>query len=298
MAQLQQAQRRRRRRTRVIPVIVIAIAIAVGGAVYSASSGSSKKVTTSTSTPATTVAGSSTTAGPTTTLAPGTAAGLVAHAAPAVSTDCNTPASGATGSGASPASGHAVSIVPAPAHVPFPKLDGSSPRYTKFSAAPPFCINVASTYTASMVTDIGTVTIKLLPKDAPLAVNNFVFLAGYHYYDGTVYHRVIPGFMDQGGDPTATGDSGPGYTFKDELPSSNTAYDPGAVAMANSGANTNGSQFFIVVPGGGAGLQPSYSVFGQVTSGLATVEQINKDGTSAGTPAKYHTILKVTITQS
>jgi cyclophilin family peptidyl-prolyl cis-trans isomerase len=97
---------------------------------------------------------------------------------------------------------------------------------------------------------------------------------------------VIPGFMIQGGDPTASGSGGPGYSFKDELPSASSAYGTGAVAMANSGANTNGSQFFVVVPGGGAQLSPSYSVFGQVTSGMNIVEKINSDGTSAGNPQR------------
>jgi cyclophilin family peptidyl-prolyl cis-trans isomerase len=296
MAELQQAQKRRRRNTRVIPVIAVAIALAIGLAIYTSSQNNSKKVSTSGTTTATT--GSSTTAAPATTLAPGTQAGLLAHTAPAVSTACNVPASGPAGSGAAPASGHAVSIVPAPAHVPLPKLDGSSPRYTKFSAAPPFCINTTKTYTAVMTTDIGPMTIKLLPKDAPVTVNNFVFLAGYHYFDGIVFHRVIPGFVNQGGDPTGTGTGGPGYTFKDELPSSNAAYGAGAVAMANSGPNTNGSQFFIVMPGGGSQLQPLYSTFGQVTSGLPVAQKINSDGTQGGTPAKYHKILKVTITET
>jgi cyclophilin family peptidyl-prolyl cis-trans isomerase len=222
----------------------------------------------------------------------------VARAAPALSAACTTPASGATGTGTAPASGKAVSIVPAPAHVPFPNLNGTSPRYTKFSSAPPFCINAAKTYTAAVQTDIGTFTVELLPKYAPVTVNNFVFLAGYHYFEGTVFHRVIPGFMNQGGDPTATGDGGPGYQFKDELPSAASAYGTGSLAMANAGANTNGSQFFVVVPGGGAQLGPSYSVFGQVTSGMNIVEKINSDGTSAGTPNVYHKIIKVTVTES
>lgn len=294
MAQLQRNQQRRARRRRGIPLAVILVVGAVIGIVLTSTSGGSKKVTTGGST---TVAGSSTTAGATTTVPFGT--GLVAHAAPAVSASCNTPAGGAAGTGAKPASGHAVSIVPAPAHVPFPSLTGSSPRYTKFQSAPPFCIDVAKTYTATVTTDIGPFTIKFLPKNAPLTVNNFIFLAGYHYYDGVTFHRVIPGFMDQGGDPTATGGGSPGYSFKDELPSSTAAYDTGAVAMANSGPNTNGSQIFIVVPGGGAELsQAAYSVFGQVTSGISVVEKINSDGTSAGTPKTYHHITKITIAES
>jgi cyclophilin family peptidyl-prolyl cis-trans isomerase len=296
MAQLQQAQRRRQRGRRGI-IIAVVIALALGLAIYTGSQGNSKKVSTASSSTTTAPATTTTnTGGPATTVVLGT--GLVARTAPAVSANCNSPASGAPVAGAAPASGRAVSIVPAPAHVPFPNLDGSSPRYTKFASAPPFCLDVTKTYTASMVTDIGTVTIKLLPKYAPITTNNFVFLAGYHFYDGTVYHRVIPGFMDQGGDPTATGGSGPGYSFKDELPSSNKSYGPGAMAMANSGPNTDGSQFFIVVPGGGPGLQPLYSVFGQVTAGLPLVEKINADGSQAGTPATYHKILKVTITVS
>jgi cyclophilin family peptidyl-prolyl cis-trans isomerase len=298
MAELKQAQQKRRRNTRTIPIIVVVLILAIGGAYLSTRGGKSKKASSTTTT-----APATTTPGPSTTLAAtadsvNIGPGLVARAAPAVSATCNTPASGATATGAAPASGKAVSIVPAPAHVPFPNLNGTSPRYTKFSSAPPFCIDAAKTYTAAVQTDIGTFTVELLPKYAPVTVNNFVFLAGYHFYDGTVFHRVIPGFMNQGGDPTATGNGGPGYEFKDELPSAASAYGTGAVAMANSGANTNGSQFFVVVPGGGTGLSPSYSVFGQVTSGMNIVEKINSDGTSAGTPNVYHKIVKVTVTES
>jgi len=295
MAELQIAQKRRKRYTRTVPIIVIAVAVAVVLAIVTGSSGGGKgKKAAATTT---------TVPGPPTTLAATPDAvkigtGLVARSAPVISASCNTPASGAVGTGAAPASGRAVSIVPAPAHVPFPNLDGSSTRYTKFSSAPPFCIDVAKTYTATVVTDVGTITIELLPKYAPVTVNNFVFLADYHYFDGITFHRVIPGFMDQGGDPTATGSGGPGYSFKDELPSAASAYQSGALAMANSGANTNGSQIFIVVPGGGAGLTAAYSVFGQVTSGLNVVEKINSGGTQAGTPNVYHKIVKVTITES
>ena len=294
MAELQRAQKRRSRIRRGV-IIGVVVAVAVGLAVYTGTrGGSSKKVNTGT--------GTSTTAPGTTT--PGTAStvplgtGLAVRTAQAVSANCSTPAGGATGSGAATASGNGVSIVPAPAHVPFPNLDGSSPRYTKFSSAPPFCIDPTKTYNATVKTDAGSFVIELLPKYAPVTVNNFVFLAGYHFYDGIVFHRVIPGFMDQVGDPTATGSSGPGYSFADELPSASSAYGTGIVAMANSGPNTNGSQFFIVVPGGGSGLSPSYSVFGQVTSGIDVVEKINSDGTQAGTPAKYHKILSVSITAS
>jgi cyclophilin family peptidyl-prolyl cis-trans isomerase len=296
MAELQRAQQRRSRARRfVIAGVVVAAAIAL--AVYTGTQGSSKKKVTTAS--GTTLPGGSTatTGGPTPTSVPiGT--GLIARSAPAVSPACDVAAGGSPGSGAAPASGNAVSIVPAPARVPFPNLDGSSPRYTKFSSAPPFCLDTSRTYTADVKTDIGSFTIQLLPKYAPLTVNNFVFLAGYHYYDGIVFHRVIPNFMDQVGDPTATGASGPGYQFADELPSSKSAYQTGTVAMANAGANTNGSQFFIVVPGGGSALTPNYSVFGQVTSGIDVVEKINSDGSQAGTPTTYHKIISISLSQS
>ena len=290
MAELQRAQQRRSRVRRVV-IVAAVVAIAIGLAVYTGTQGSSSKKV-STKSPSTTVAG-----GPTSTSVPlGT--GLTARSAPAVSTACDTPAGGAPGTGAASASGNGVSIVPAPAHVPFPNFDGSSPRYTKFSAAPPFCLDTGKTYNAAFKTDAGSFTVQFLPKYAPITVNNFIFLAGYHFYDGIVFHRVIPGFMDQVGDPTATGTSGPGYQFADELPTSNSAYQTGALAMANSGANTNGSQFFIVVPGGGAALTPNYSVFGQVTSGIDIVEKINSDGSQAGTPAKYHKITSISISES
>jgi cyclophilin family peptidyl-prolyl cis-trans isomerase len=192
-------------------------------------------------------------------------------------------------------------MVDAPAGVGFPNLNGTSPRYTKFKAAPPFCIDVSKTYTATMVTDVGTIVIQLFPKYAPQTVNNFVFLAGYHYFDGTVFHRVIPGFVDQGGDPTGTGSGGPGYTIPDENPKSAAAYDDGAVAMANTGHPHGGSQFFLVIGTGGQQLAASYADFGQIISGLDVAKRINNDGDSSdnGSPPKVtHKILKVTITES
>jgi cyclophilin family peptidyl-prolyl cis-trans isomerase len=104
--------------------------------------------------------------------------------------------------------------------------------------------------------------------------------------------------VDQGGDPTGSGSGGPGYQFADELPAKATAYVEGALAMANSGANTNGSQFFIDAANEASTLQASYTVFGLVTGGESVVTAINKDGTTSGTPAKYHHIITVTITES
>jgi cyclophilin family peptidyl-prolyl cis-trans isomerase len=208
-----------------------------------------------------------------------------------------------TGTTAPPVS---VPLIRAPANVGCPRLNGSSPHYTRFSSAPPICIDTSQAYTAKMVTDVGTITIKLLTQVNPTTVNNFVFLAGYHFYDGTVFHRVCTGFVDQGGDPTGTGTGGPGYSFNGGTPKSASVYTNGALAMANSGsASTDGSQFFIVVGNTGpTTLTALYSYFGNVTGGLSVVNAINKDGSSAATtndscpPHVVHKIIKVTITES
>jgi len=128
-----------------------------------------------------------------------------------------------------------------------------------------------------VTTDIGPFTIQLDPAQAPKAVNSFVFLARQHFFDCITFHRVIPSFVDQTGDPTGSGSGGPGYQFADELPKVATPQYPlGSVAMANSGANTNGSQFFIVTGSSGETLAPNYTLFGMVTSGQAVVQKINQ----------------------
>jgi cyclophilin family peptidyl-prolyl cis-trans isomerase len=172
-----------------------------------------------------------------------------------------------------------------------------------FSTAPPMTIDASKTYTATVTTDLGPFTIQLDPKVAPKAVNSFVFLAKQHFYDCVVFHRVIKTFMDQTGDPTGTGDGGPGYQFADELPATaNPQYPLGSVAMANSGPNTNGSQFFVVAGPEGESLAPSYTLFGKVTSGMNVVDQINAAGSAAssstGTPVTLHRIISVTVTES
>lgn len=178
-----------------------------------------------------------------------------------------------------------------------PPADGTAERMTTFAAAPAMCIDPTKTYTATMTTDAGPVTIELLANKAPKTVNNFVFLARNHYYDGIGFHRVIQGFMAQGGDPEGTGMGGPGYTFEDELPKQGD-YQVGSVAMANAGPNTNGSQFFIVAGEAGVQLPPQYSLFSKVTSGMDAVRKIEADGSAGdGPPAKVHKITKVTITQ-
>jgi len=116
-----------------------------------------------------------------------------------------------------------------------PPADGSAKRTTTFAKPPPMCIDVTKSYTASVATTKGTISIALDAKDAPNTVNNFVVLARYHYYDGVAFHRIIPGFVDQTGDATGPtpGQGGPGYTFEDELPKDPSPYSEGAVAMAN-----------------------------------------------------------------
>jgi len=196
------------------------------------------------------------------------------------------------------------STAPAAAAPTCPQADGSSPRTTSFRAAPPRCIDPAKSYRATMATDAGTIVIALDAKRAPNTVNNFVFLARYHFYDGLTFHRVIPDFVVQGGDPKGDGTGGPGYSFADELPSPGD-YAAGSLAMANSGPNTNGSQFFIVTSDNGAktlvravGGQAKYSLFGKVTSGMDVVRKIEADGANSGTPKVVHKMLMVTIAES
>jgi cyclophilin family peptidyl-prolyl cis-trans isomerase len=178
-----------------------------------------------------------------------------------------------------------------------PNADGSSPLQRKFDQEPPMVIDTAKRYTATMVTSHGTMVIALDPLAAPKTVNSFVFLARYHYYDGIIFHRIIPGFVLQGGDPTGTGSGGPGYRFDDELPAPGR-YQVGSLAMANAGPNTNGSQFFIISGPDGVRLPPQYALFGAVVSGGEVVTAIDAIGTRSGTPKEQVVIESVTVTES
>ena len=174
---------------------------------------------------------------------------------------------------------------------------GSKTRHFQFASAPPNCLSSTSDYSAVVKTDAGSFTIGLDRKAAPKTVNNFVFLSRYHAYDGIPFHRVIPGFVVQGGDvQNKGGTGGPGYTFADELPQAG-AYKVGSVAMANSGPDTNGSQFFVITGDQGVALPPSYSLFGTVLDGLDVVQKIEADGSQEGTPKVTHTIESVTINE-
>jgi cyclophilin family peptidyl-prolyl cis-trans isomerase len=177
-----------------------------------------------------------------------------------------------------------------------PEPDGSSPKQQRFDGPPPMCIDPDKTYTAEMVTTKGTMVIALDPIAAPKTVNNFVVLARYHYFDGIHFHRVIPGFVLQGGDPTGTGRGDPGYRFADELPKPGR-YELGSLAMANAGPDTNGSQFFIISGPSGMGLPPQYSLFGKVVKGLDVVSTIDAIGSSSGNPREKVVIESVTITE-
>ena len=174
----------------------------------------------------------------------------------------------------------------------------------KYSSAPAMTIDTSKNYTATVVTTAGTFDIALDAKTAPITVNNFVFLADKGYYHCVIFHRVIPDFMDQTGDPTGTGEGGPGYTIQDENPpkAANPAqqYPLGSVAMANTGQpNTGGSQFFIVSGSQGESLPNTYALFGSVTSGMNVVDTINQQGSAAGVPPDVtQRMLSVTIHES
>jgi cyclophilin family peptidyl-prolyl cis-trans isomerase len=269
-------RQRQARRTRAIAGAFLALVLVAGVAVVVNGGGSSNDPSTvsagDTATTATTTAGGSATSA--TTVAASTKKPV----------DLPALAAGATVKG----------------DTPCPPADGSAARTTTFEKAPPTCINPAKTYTAEIQTSKGLLVVSLDAKGTPKTVNNFVVLARYHFFDGIAFHRIIPGFVIQGGDPLQTGLGGPGYKFEDELPKAGS-YKVGSLAMANSGANTNGSQFFIVTGEAGASLPPSYSLFGQVTQGLDVVSAIDAvgiPGTQDGKPSEVVTIKSVTIKET
>ena len=178
----------------------------------------------------------------------------------------------------------------------FPPFDGSAPKQQKFTSPPEMGIDPTKRYTATMETSMGTIVISLDPINAPKTTNNFVFLALNHYYDGIIFHRIIKGFVCQGGDPQGSGMGGPGYRFEDELPKPGK-YAIGSLAMANAGPNTNGSQFFIISGQSGCSLPPLYSLFGQVVKGLDVVEKMqNVETDGRDRPRTDVVINSVTIT--
>jgi len=141
----------------------------------------------------------------------------------------------------------------------------------RYSTPPEMQIEMNRTYHVVIKTNKGDIHLDLNPAEAPLTVNNFVVLARDGYYDGVTFHRVVPRFVIQGGDPTGTGSGGPGYNFKDEAVT--RPYKAGTVAMANAGPNTNGSQFFICLEDQ-PGLPPNYTIFGDTVTGMDVVRNI------------------------
>lgn len=172
---------------------------------------------------------------------------------------------------------------------------GTPPK--TYNAPPPMKIDTKKDYSATIQTNCGSFTVDLLEKDAPKTVNNFVFLAREGFFEGTLFHRVIPSFMIQGGDPKGNGSGDPGYKFEDETDPSDSFAEPGILAMANSGPNTNGSQFFVTVAPA-EHLNGKHTIFGTVTDGMDAVNTIVGVPTAAqDKPVDDVVITKVTITE-
>lgn len=180
-----------------------------------------------------------------------------------------------------------------------PPVDGAAEQTRTFDGPPPNCLQEGVTYTAVVTTNKGEFSFELDTESGPVAANNFVFLARHQYFDGTECHRIIPDFVIQCGDPTATGTGGPGYTIVDEP--APKPYELGAVAMAKTAApDSAGSQFFVITGASGMALPNDYALFGQVIDGFdTTVAAMAAAGTpGAGTPSETITIETVRIVES
>jgi len=153
-------------------------------------------------------------------------------------------------------------------------------------------IDTSKEYIATIKTEKGNIVLELFASDVPITVNNFVFLAREGFYDGSTFHRVIPGFMAQGGDPTGTGRGGPGYTFADEF--TEHTHVAGALSMANAGPNTNGCQFFITYTPK-HGLGGKHSVFGQVIEGMDVLEKLTPRDPNQKPDFEGDRIIRITI---
>ncbi len=215
-----------------------------------------------------------------------------------VLSSCGTPEP-ATVEGAEEADGRATAtnVPPATEEAPAEEdVPEAAEGQQSYSAPPAMEIDPEKFYVATIQTEKGEITVELLSEQAPKTVNNFVFLAREGFYDDTTFHRVIPGFMAQGGDPTGTGMGGPGYTFEDEF-NPQLAHDRvGTLSMANSGPNTNGSQFFITYAPT-PWLDNRHTVFGRVIGGLETLFSLSpRDPEQATAPGD--TIESIAITES
>jgi cyclophilin family peptidyl-prolyl cis-trans isomerase len=182
------------------------------------------------------------------------------------------------------------------------RVEGDDDMPRQYTQQPAMRIDLEKSYTGVLQTNKGTIEVELFPEDAPVTVNNFVCLAEDGYYDNTPFHRIVKGFVIQGGDPTGTGSGGPGYKFADEPIARD--YERGMLAMANAGPDTNGSQFFVVLEDLRGKLPKNYTIFGQVTGGMDVVEAIANTPTRTGrsgensSPTEPVTLEKVTISES
>jgi len=181
-----------------------------------------------------------------------------------------------------------------PTSTPSPTLT-PTPTIKLYAESPPMIIDISKHYTAIIETEKGNITLELFAKDVPVTVNNFVFLAREGYYNNCTFHRVMPGFMAQGGDPTGTGFGGPGYYIPNEI--SEHKHVEGALSMANAGPNTNGSQFFITYAPQ-HGLDGDYSVFGQLTDGMDVLTSLTPRDPAQFPNYKGDTIVRITIEES
>jgi peptidyl-prolyl cis-trans isomerase B (cyclophilin B) len=192
---------------------------------------------------------------------------------------------------------------PVKIHINLACVQTSAPRSRHESRKPPGKpLDASKTWTATVETSCGTFTFMLDVKDSPNTTASFVSLARSGFYDDTTFHRIVPGFVIQGGDPTASGAGGPGYSVVDRPPRT-TTYPLGTVAMAKTPAEppgTSGSQFFVVI-GGNTGLTPDYALLGKVVHGMAVVDTIGKLGDPSdpsGTPTQTVVIHRITISTS
>ena len=185
---------------------------------------------------------------------------------------------------------------PIPTLAPGQKAGDLEPaqRNAMYAEPPPMTIDPDKSYQATLVTEKGEIVIELYAGRAPNTVNNFAFLAGEGFYDNTTFHRVLPDFMAQGGDPTGTGTGGPGYSFADEFHPELRHDGPGVLSMANSGPNTNGSQFFIIYEAT-PHLDDRHAVFGRVVEGLDVLEALTPRDPQQNPGIPGDTILTITI---
>ena len=276
MQQLQAAQKRRRRNTRTIPVIVAVVALVVVLILVTGLSGSSSKKVGTSSTSSTSTAGSTTSTPPTT--------------------------AGTTSPTAAPVKAGAITGT-----TPCPKFDGTSQHVITFAKVPPLCITKGKTYTETIQTNVGNVTVQFDTTKTPNTANNFIVLSLYHYFDQTALFRTDTSIgIIQGGSPHTqdASDPGPGYTIPDE--GSGFSYAAGDLVMARTSApNSAGAQFFFCVNSNCSNLnsQGTYVLFAHVTSGLDVLQKIlasnvNNNSGLGGAPAKLTLIEKTTVTSA